>query len=139
MITIDLHDYYPHYPKGSIAGVPDDVAKTLKDFERQEVAHQVKEYRHRAYFSLDALDGIENEALIRPEAPYEILERQVTETMLREAISILPEKQARRIFAHYILGKSISEIARMEAAHRKSIQESLKRALTNLAKYFEAN
>lgn len=58
MVKIDLNDYYPNEPRGSIVEVSEDVAAALKDFTRQEVARQVKEFHYKAYYSLDASDGI---------------------------------------------------------------------------------
>ena len=137
MITIDLHDYYPHCPKESFVEVSTEVAAVLAMFEREEIAHKVKEYRHKAYYSLDALDGIEEKALIQPEIPLETIEREFDDALLYRAIARLPEKQARRIYARYVLGKGVAEIARLENRHHKSVAESIRRALISMAKYFE--
>ena len=116
--------------------MPEDVAAAMEEYERKETAHQVKEYRYKAYYSLSVLDGIEGAAVYQLETPHEVFEREQDAASLREAISLLPEKQARRIYAHYILGKSIAEIARLEGCHHKSITESVNRAITNIKKYF---
>lgn len=139
MIKIDLHDYYPHCPRGSFEEVSDEVASALKKFEREDTARQVKEFRYKAYYSLDALDGIEEAVLKKPETPQDIFEREATKLLLGEAISKLTETQARRIYAHIILDLSITEIAKMEGKHHSSIAESIKQALSSIEKYFSEN
>lgn len=137
MVKIDLHDYYPNEPKGSIIEVTEDVAAALKDFTRQEVARQVKEFRYRAYYSLDTFDGIEHQAIQKAPMPHELLEKQQDEETLYAAIAKLPDKQARRIYARYILGQSVMDIAKAEGVHHSSITESIEQALINLAKILE--
>ena len=139
MIIIDLHDYYPHEPKDSYIEVSEEVAAALKEFERQDAARQVKEYRYKAYYSLDASDGIENSAVEKPETPQEVLERQMTKTLLFRAISILSPIQARRVYARYILEKSVSDIADLEGVSHASVIESINRALNSMAKFLEEN
>ena len=137
MIKIDLHDYYPHYPKGSFTEVPEEVAAALMKFKREDIAYQVKRFRYKAYYSLDAGDGIETSALEQPETPQEIFERRHDKALLYEALSWLSEKQARRVYAHFVLGKGISEIARMEGSHHSSVAESINRALASIETYIE--
>ena len=139
MTRIDLHDHYPHEPQGSFIEVSDEVFAALRGFEREDIARQVKEFRYKAYFSLDALDGIEKSALIKPETPQEAFERKYDNELLYTAISNLPEKQAQRVYARYILGKSVCEIARLEGLHHSSVAESINRALAVMEKFFEEN
>ena len=49
-----------------------------------------------------------------PCPPCEIYERKMTAEQLLAAIASLPDKQGKRIYAHYILGMSKTEIARAE-------------------------
>lgn len=137
MITIDLHDYYPHEPKGTFAEVSEEVAAALKDFDRQDVARQVKEYRYRAYYSLDQGDGIEHAALRQPETPEEILEREYDSEQLHAAIASLPDKQAQRIYQHFMLGKSISDIAEREGVNVRSVRRGIDRALASMEEYLK--
>lgn len=67
--------------------------------------------------------------------PHELLEKQQDEEALYTAIAKLPDKQARRVYARYILGQSITNIARTDGVHHSSITES--KALINLAKILE--
>lgn len=137
MITIDLHDYYPHELKGTFTEVSEEVAAVLKKFDRQEVARQVKEYRYRAYYSLDQGDGIEHAALRQPETPEEILEREYDREQLYAAIACLPDKQAQRVRQHFILGRSIPEIAEREGVNVRSVRRGLERALADMEKYLK--
>ena len=68
-------------------------------------------YRHKAYYSLDRDDGLEHEALFVALSPHELYERKVTMQELHAAIASLPNKQAKRIYAHFILGMTKQDIA----------------------------
>ena len=68
-------------------------------------------YRHKAYYSLDRDDGLEHEAVFVALSPHELYERKVTMQELHAAISSLPDKQAKRIYAHFILGMTKQDIA----------------------------
>ena len=52
---------------------------------------------------------------------------------LYAALDQLPPIQARRVYAHYILGKKKSEIARAENVVESSICDSIRRGVKNLA------
>ncbi|MDU0932086.1 MAG: sigma factor-like helix-turn-helix DNA-binding protein [Hungatella hathewayi] len=49
---------------------------------------------------------------------------------------VLPEKQAKRIYARYYLGMRVSEIAAAEGVDPSRVRESIRRGLRQLAKYF---
>ena len=44
----------------------------------------------------------------------------------------LPHKQCRRVYAHYILGMSKTEIARAEGVSEKNVRQSINRALRSM-------
>lgn len=50
-------------------------------------------------------------------------------------MSSLPGKQARRIYAHFILGLSMTDIARAEGVARSRVSDSIQRGLRNLEKF----
>lgn len=137
MIRIDLHDYYPHEPIGSILEVPIEIAEALESFERHEVALQVKEYRYRAYYTLDALDGIEEKALTQLKNPHEILEDEFTEEQLDKALSMLPEKQSGRVYKYFVLNMSYSEIARADAVNESSVRRGITRSLLVMREFLK--
>lgn len=56
---------------------------------------------------------------------------------IEEALSMLPEDQARRVRAYYLEGYLTTEIAQKENVSSQAIDKSLARALKNLKKYLE--
>ena len=91
-------------------------------------------YRHKAYYSLDRDDGLEHEAVFVALSPHELYERKVTMQELHAAISSLPDKQAKRIYAHFILGMTKQDIARAEGVHEKVVRVAIERGLRRLEK-----
>ena len=65
--------------------------------------------------------------------PEELCEEKRTKEALYEALKRIPEKQAKRIFSHYFLGMSKSEIAKTEHIHESTVRESIKHGLKNIA------
>ena len=53
---------------------------------------------------------------------------------LHAAISRLPNKQAKRIYAHFILGMSVTDIARAEGVAKSRVSDSIRRGLRNMEK-----
>ncbi len=121
MAIINLRDFYPYYTMDSFIEVPDEVAEAMAEFDRKEAAYRLRTYRHKAYYSLDREDGIEHSALFIALSPCEIYERKVTMQELHAAISSLPDKQAKRIYAHFVLGMSKTDIARAEGVDEKVV------------------
>ena len=97
-------------------------------------AYRLRTYRHKAYYSLDRNDGIEHEALFVALSPHELYERKVNMQELHAAISRLPDKQAKRIYAHFILGMTKKDIARAEGVHEKVVRVAIERGLRSLEK-----
>ena len=120
MAIINLRDYYPFYTSDCFMEVSEEVAEMFKEFDRKEAAYRLRTYRHKAYYSLDRDDGLEHEALFVALSPHELYERKVTMQELHAAIGSLPNKQAKRIYAHFILGMTKQDIARAEGVHEKS-------------------
>ena len=71
-------------------------------------------------------------------SPCEIYERRITAEQLHAAISALPDKQAKRIYAHYFLGMSKAEIARTEHVNRSQITRSINKALRNMEVFLKS-
>lgn len=134
MAKINLRDFYPFYHNDLFVEVPDEVAEALAEAERLERNYIRRVYWNKAYFSLDAGDGIEHEALFVALSPCELYERKVTAQELRVALDALPEKQGRRVYAYYILGMSKTEIARVEGVAKSRVSESIERGLRNMEK-----
>ena len=140
MEIINLRDYYPFYNEDTFAEVTDEVAAQLRRFELDDAAHRIRSYRAKAYYSLDRGDGIECEAINKPPTPDELLDREQISMLLREAMSTLTPKQARRVYAYAVLGKTKVEIAEAEHIQKTSANESVERGLEKLRrkiqKYF---
>ena len=109
----------------------------LAEAERMERNYIRRVYWNKAYFSLDAGDGIEHEALFVALSPCELYERKVTTQELRAALNALPDTQGRRVYAHYILGLSKTEIARAEGVAKSRVSESIERGLRNMEKFLK--
>ena len=108
------------------------VRQVLDAYEHAEAAYYLRRYRHKAYYSLDRGDGIENDILFVSLSPGEIYERKVTTEQLHAAIASLPDKQAKRIYSHYFFGMSEAEIARSEHVNKSQITRSISKALKNI-------
>jgi RNA polymerase sigma-70 factor (ECF subfamily) len=134
MKKINLRDFYPHYHRDTFIEIADGLEKLLREFELLEAARLRRRYRHQAHYSLDRSDGIENAALNCPPSPAEEYERKEALTELYAAIASLPDKQAKRIYAHFFLGMSKAEIARAEGVSAFTVRQSIVRALASLRK-----
>lgn len=134
MSNINLRDFYPEiYKKDTFIEVKEEVKDLLLKFKKDENAFLRKMYRYDAFYSLDREDGIELEELERMLTPEEIVEKQILKEKVYAAISDLPEKQAKRIYAYFYLGLSMTEIARTEGVTKARISQSIKYGLRNLS------
>lgn len=132
MAKINLRDYYPFYNEDIFIDVSDEIADVLLKAERQEKAYRRRMYRYKAEYSLDKDDGIEHNVLFVSLSPCEIYERKVTYEQLHAAIASLPDKQAKRIYAHYILGISQVDIARAEGVDSRNVRKSISKGFRNM-------
>ena len=134
MKEINLREYYPFYTQDVIVEVPDEVAALLHELKLAEAASFLRTYRHKAYFSLDYDVNVERDALGVVLTPADILEQKEENDRLYQAIASLPEKQRNRITSHFLLGMSISEIAKSEGSGASSVHEGIQRGLRRLKK-----
>ena len=132
MKTINLKDYYGHMTTDTYIEIPDEVFNIFEEHRKAEQAYQNRIRYHKAYYSLDRGDGIEHSALFVSLSPDEIYERKLTNEQLHAAIATLPDKQAKRIYAHYFLGMSKSAIAKAEGVNKSQISRSINKALKNM-------
>ena len=93
MQTVNLKKYYyPLFTKDTFVEVSDEVAEALLLMHREENNRIRKMYYHKAYFSLDREDGIENDALCGFEkSPEEILMEQEEERFFLLTLERLEE------------------------------------------------
>ena len=74
---------YPWYTEDAFIEVSDEVAAFLEEDKRLQINYAQYIRDNRAFYSLDAGDGIEAEALNLPEQPDEALERMELERLLK--------------------------------------------------------
>lgn len=91
-------------------------------------------YRHKAHHSLDCGNGIEKAAVFRTATPGDILEEKQQQERLYAAVTALPEKQAKRIYAHFYLGMTPVEIAHAEGGDPSCVRRSIRNGLKRLTK-----
>ena len=134
MKIINLREYYPFYNTDVFLEVSDEVAAFLAEDRRLQINYTQYVRDNRAFYSLDCGDGIEAEAVCKPEQPDEAMERREREHLLEMAFESLPEIQRRRLYAHLVLQKSKIEIAESENVSSASVGESIRRGIANLKK-----
>ena len=132
MKRVNFKKYYDHITTDTYHDVPDEVFNILEEYRKAEQAYHSKINYHNAYYSLDRNDGIEHSALFVSLSPDEIYERKLTTEQLHAAIATLPDKQAKRIYAHYFLGMSKAAIAKAEGVSKATIGQSIKAALKSI-------
>ena len=138
MTKINLREHYPNYYNTDyIIDVPDEVAAIMLEYDRLDAAYRRRTYYHKAHYSLDRGDGIEYEALFVSMTPCEIYERKVTMEQLHAAMASLPDKQAKRVYAHYFLGLTVTAIAKSEGVSAASVSESIQRGLRNMETFLK--
>ena len=96
MTIINLRDFYYWYTQDEYIEVSDDVAEALRASVRSEAAYTERARYNKAYYSLDADDGIEYSACLHELTPDEVLELKERFCRLWNALNSLPETQGRR-------------------------------------------
>ena len=77
MQKINLRELYPDVYKTDVfVDVAEEVLAAIRGQEQDDAAYERRMYRHKAHYSLNQGDGIENDALNRPLTPEEILEQK---------------------------------------------------------------
>ena len=136
MTTIKLNNYYPHLTECITLEVSEEIAVPLSIGGRQCDSYKRRKREHDEC-SLDGTPGFEADVTYPPLTPEEIMElaedRAALYAALYAALDRLPPIQARRVYAHYILGKKKSEIARAENVEGSAVCDSIRRGLKNLS------
>lgn len=137
MKKINLRDYYPFYTSDTFIELPDELVAVFDAYNKAESTYNRQKYRYKAQYSLDRGDGIEHDILFVSLSPDEIYERKLTTEQLHAAIAALPDKQAKRIYAHYFMGLSKTAIASAEGVSKVTIGESIQRGLKSIEQYLK--
>jgi RNA polymerase sigma-70 factor (ECF subfamily) len=132
MKRINLRDMYPYIKTDLWIDLDEEVVQEIRRFDLDESAYRLRTYRHQAYYSLDRNDGIEQEILFLSLSSEEVYERKLSRQQLYKAICQLPEKSARRIYAHFFLGMSKVAIARAEHVDERAVRKSIQRGLRQM-------
>ena len=83
MQKINLRELYPDVYKTDVfVDVAEEVVAAIRGQEQDDAAYERRMYRHKAHYSLNREDGIENDALNRSLTPEEVLEQK----LLREEV-----------------------------------------------------
>ncbi|APB72509.1 sigma-70 family RNA polymerase sigma factor [Paenibacillus polymyxa] len=136
-MKINLRDLYCFYTTDVWVEVDEEIVEEMHRFDNLDSAYRLRAYRHRAYYSLDANDGIEHQALF----PIRSSEMEFEEAWLRQeiskAMSQLSEKSFRRIYAHYFLGLSKVAIAQIEKVDERAVRKSISSGLKKLSRLLD--
>lgn len=145
MQLVNLKKYYPClHQQDTLIPVNDEIAEALLLMQREENARVRRAYYHKAYFSLDCEDGIENNFLLENELSPEDIFIQREEKMrllltvnhLREAMAHLTPVQSRRVYARYVQGLKVREIAAAKGTTASIVSQSLQGSVRKLRRYF---
>ena len=131
MATIKLNSYYPHLTERITMEVSDEIAVTLSIGGRCCDSYKRRKREHDEC-SLDGTPGFEANVTRPLLTPEEIMEQAEEQDALYLVLDQLPPVQARRIYAHYILGKSKTDIARAENVSENAIRDSISRGMETM-------
>ena len=102
MQKINLRELYPDVYKTDVfVDVAEEVVAAIRSQEQDDAAYERRKFRHKAHYSLNREDGIENDALNRSLTPEEVLEQKLLREEVYAALMQLTAIQARRIYARF--------------------------------------
>ena len=136
MTTIKLNNYYPHLTECVTLEVSEEIAVTLSIGGRMCDSYKRRKRDHDEC-SLDGTPGFEADVTYPPLTPEEIMELAEDHAALYDAIDRLPPVQARRVYARFILGRSVGQIARAENVEERNVRETINKGLRGLKKYLD--
>ena len=131
MTTIILNRYYPHLTDHITMEVADEIAVTLSIGGRCCDSYKRRKREHDEC-SLDSTPGFEADVTRPPLTPEEVMEQAEEQDALYMALDQLPPVQARRVYAHYILGKSKTDIAKAENVSENAVRDSISRGMETM-------
>jgi len=137
MKNIRLKDEYPWCCDNEYIDISDEIYEVLHEFSKIEHRQLEKIRYHKAFYSLDILNGIEIDIVTNRISMEEILEQEEIRDVLWNRVYELSSKQANRIIKRYYENMSIVSIARIENVDESSVRDSIKRGLLKLKKYLE--
>jgi RNA polymerase sigma-70 factor (ECF subfamily) len=139
MKRITLKQLYEFLDDDTEIEVTDEVFNVFETSRKEEAAYRSKIRYHKAYYSLDCNDGIENRIVNPVKTPEEIVLEQELNDFLLKAIFSLSDKQAMRIYAYYYLDMSMQEIAIIEGVSKSAVSKGILLGLKQLKNIFDFN
>ena len=136
MTTIKLNNYYPHLTECITLEVSEEIAVTLSIGGRMCDSYKRRKRDHDEC-SLDGTPGFEADVTYPPLTPEEIMELAEDRAALYAALDRLPPVQARRVYARFILGQSVGQIAKAEGVEERNVRETINKGLRRLKKYLD--
>lgn len=137
MPIINLKQQYPHLYNEILLEVSDPIFEVYERARKDEDNYNRRRRYHHAYYSLDAYNSVEHDVVQCEPSPEALWVKQQDKVLLREALNHLPPVQARRVYAHYLLGMKKKDIAMQEGVSRGCIGISIQKGLQNLKSYLE--
>lgn len=130
-VNVTLKRYYPHLTENISLEVSEKIAATLSIGGRCCDSYKRRK-RERGECSLDTTPGFEADVTRPPLTPEEVMEQAEEQDALYAALDRLPPVQARRVYARFILGRSVTAIAEAEGVNKSQITRSIDFGLKNL-------
>lgn len=135
MIEINLREFYPEcYKSDYFVEVPDEVAELLILLRRHEQSQRRRIYKYKAQYSLDIYENVERETVLKCPSAEEVFEQLAEQEQLYDAMMALTHKKRTRLYAHFSLNMSYTQIAKQEGVDVTSVKESVQRAIKQLQK-----
>ena len=125
MTIINLRDFYYWYTQDEYMEVSDDVAEALRASVRYEAAYTERARYNKAYYSLDADDGIEYSACLHELTPDEVLELKERFCRLWNALNSLPETQGREQLKEENTLEYTGRLGNIRACARESVNKDI--------------
>lgn len=138
MKKIILRNEYHWCKENEYIEVSDEIAELFAQFKRNEKTYIEKLRYHKAFYSLDEDNGIEKSIIFVSATPDELYEKKLNNEELYKAISMLPEIQARRIYAHFFQNMSMTKIGRIEGVSKMAISKSIESGLKKIKKILKS-
>jgi len=136
MTIIKLKKYYPYLQENITLEVPDEIAVTLyvggclcDSYKRRK--------RDHGECSLDTTPGFMADVIQPPLTPEQVMERCEEHDNLYAALDHIPPVQARRIYARFILGRTVAQIAQAEGVDERNVRDTIQKGLLGLKKYLK--
>lgn len=134
MTIINLKEFFYWYIADEFIEVTEEVAEELRADKRYEPTHWRRIKRNKANYSLDAGNGIENSICVFEPSPEECMALMEQYRRLCCTLNSLPEIQGRRVYKHYLLNMTQTEIAIDEGVSVNAVSLSIQNGLDSMKK-----